>query len=54
MKENYLKLLKYEKDSKEKGKFLTKENETEYRNLLNYKVSLLNHLKWEKTINIFY
>jgi hypothetical protein len=34
MEENYLKLLKYDKELKAKGKILSKENEKEYRNLI--------------------
>lgn len=53
MEENYLKLLKYEKELKAKGKFLLKENEKEYRNLIKYQVSLSDHLKWEQKHRYF-
>lgn len=53
MEENYLKLLKYEKELKAKGKILLKENEKEYRNLIKYEVSLLNHFKWEQKHRYF-
>jgi hypothetical protein len=47
MEENYLKLLKCEKELKVKGKILWKENEKEFINLMNYQVSLSDHFKWE-------
>ena len=48
MEVNYLKLLKYEKELKLKGKSLSKENEQDYKKLLKYEVSLLDHFKWEQ------
>lgn len=53
MEENYLKLLKYEKELKAKGKTLSKENEKKYRNLIKYEVSLLDHFKWEQKHRYF-
>ena len=47
MKANYLKLLKYKKELKLKGKRFWKENERDYKKLLKYEVSLLDHSKWE-------
>lgn len=53
MEVNYLKLLKYEKELKLKGKSLSKENEQDYKKLLKYEVSLLDHFKWEQKDRYF-
>jgi hypothetical protein len=53
MEVNYLKLLKYEKELKSKGKSLSKENEQDYKKLLKYEVSLLDHFKWEQKDRYF-
>ena len=45
MKANSLKLLKYEKELKSKRKILSKENEQDYKKLIKYKISFLNHSK---------
>ena len=53
MEVNYLKLLKYEKELKLKGKSILKENEQDYKKLLKYKVSLFDHFKWEQKHRYF-
>ena len=53
MEVNYLKLLKYEKELKSKGKSLSKENEQDYKKLLKYEVSFLDHFKWEQKDRYF-
>ena len=53
MEANYLKLLKYEKELKSKGKSLSKENEQDYKKLIKYEVSLLDHFKWEQKDRYF-
>lgn len=53
MEVNYLKLLKYEKELKSKGKSLSKENEQDYKKLIKYEVSLLDHFKWEQKDRYF-
>jgi len=53
MEANYLKLLKYEKELKSKGKILSKENEQDYKKLIKYEVSLLDHFKWEQKDRYF-
>lgn len=53
MEINYLKFLKYEKELKSKEKILSKENEQNYKELIKYEVSLLNHFKWEQKDRYF-
>ena len=53
MEVNYWKLLKYEKELKSKGKSLSKENEQDYKKLIKYEVSLLDHFKWEQKDRYF-
>lgn len=53
METNYLKLLKYEKELKSKGKSLSKENEQDYKKLIKYDVNLLDHFKWEQKDRYF-
>jgi len=53
MEANYLKLLKYEKELKSKGKTLWKENEQDYKKLIKYQVSLLDHFQWEQKDRYF-
>lgn len=53
MEANYLKLLKYDKELKSKGKILLKENEQDYKKLIQYEVSLLDHFKWEQKDRYF-
>ena len=53
MEANYLELLKYDKNLKLKGKSFAKENEQDYKKLLKYEVSLLDHFKWEQKNRYF-
>lgn len=53
MEENYLKLLKSEKELKAKGKFLSKENQKEHENLIKYEVRISDHFKWEQKHRYF-
>ena len=53
MEANYLKLLIYEKELKSKGKSLSKQNEQDYKKLIKYEVSLLDHFKWEQKDRYF-
>ena len=53
MEANYLKLLKYEKELKAKGTSLWKQNEQDYKKLIKYEVSLLDHFKWEQRDRYF-
>src|SRR5688500_1705306 len=53
MEAKYLKLLKYEKELKSKGKILSKENEQDYKKLIQYEVSLLDQFKWEQKDRYF-
>ncbi len=45
--------LQYEKELKSKGKSLSKENEQDYKKLIKYEVSLLDHFKWEQKDRYF-
>ena len=48
MEKNFFKLLEYEKKIKEKRKFIAKEDEKKYKELIKYRVSILDHIKYEK------
>ena len=48
MEKKFFKLLKYEQELEKKGKFLAKEDEPEYIELIKYRVSILDHIKHEK------
>ena len=48
MEKKFFKLLEYETEMKEKGKFLAKEDEEKYKELIKYRVSIFDHLKYEK------
>ena len=53
MEIDYLKLLKYDKELRLKGKSLSKENEKDYRKLLKYEVTLLDHFNWKQKDQYF-
>lgn len=53
MEEDYLKLLKYDEKLKLKGRILSKESEEKYKKLINYKVILLDHFKWQQKDHYF-
>lgn len=53
MEENYLNLLNYQKSLKSEGKILSKENEQDYKKLINYEISILDHLKWSRRSRYF-
>lgn len=52
-KTKFLKLLKYDKRLKEKGKFLSEENHDQFLNLLTYKVLIFDHVQWAQRHRYF-
>ena len=53
MDQNYLELLKYDKELKSQGKSFSKENMQNFRKFLRYEISLLDHFNWEQRDRYF-
>ena len=53
MEADYFRLLEYEKKLKLEGKNLLKENEEDFKKLLAYQVSFLDHFRWKQKNRYF-